>query len=178
MKYVYILGLLLCGTAAMAQTNPVSVTMNGIGEIKVGMSKKDLEKLIGVSISSKRLSDDDWSYDTVRFYHKTIHFEAILSKELDAKQEPYIAVWGITSDNNRLRTKSGISIGDDKLKVINTYEMYSINLSPANEGPDFSTKSKTQSYVTLYSDDGTRTIIFHLTRNKVTAISVAFNLGC
>jgi len=155
---------------------PALVTMNGIGDIKLGMKKVELEKLVNQNFTLPHLgSKKDESYqDTVRINYKGIEANVIFQKEYSENDKYDITVWEIKSSSPQLKTKSGIGIGDDKYKIISTYEGYVIWIMPAYENND--SKSKTKSSIWLHGDDG-KVIIFYLDQNKITAMSVTYFEG-
>jgi hypothetical protein len=178
MKYIMLLGLLLCSAIGFTQTPAVTVTMAGIGDIKVGMRQSELEKITGQPIKLKKRTGEEYYYDTIRLTHKSVPYEIMLAKETDDKERTYLAVYEIKTNSPQIKTKSGISLGDDKLKIITTYEGYSIHITPTYEGEDYNIKSKTKSTLTLNSDETNNVITFFLENNKVTAISVGIFEGC
>lgn len=161
-----------------AQNSSALVTMAGISDLKVGMKKADLEKLLSQTLSTPHLSkdNDDWYQDTVRVTYKGIDADVIFQREYGENKKFDIVVWEIKSSSNTLKTKSGISIGDDKLKIISTYPGYMIHILPGYE-KDFTIKSKTRSSIWLFGEDG-KVLVFHLTNDKVTGFSVLYSEGC
>jgi hypothetical protein len=178
MKYLPILLLLSFPAMAFAQSTPVTVTMNGIGEIKLGMKKADVEKLLNQTMKVPNLSKKDGDYyeDTVHALYKGIEVDVIFQKQYIDEKRTDIIVWGVSSKSPLLKTKSGIGIGDDKYKIISTYEGYMIYLMPEYE-KDYTVKSKTRSSVWLHGDTGGTMIIFYLYSNKVTSMSVGYDEG-
>ena len=175
MKYLPIL-LLFTGLRAFAQSAP-AVSLAGIGDIKVGMKKADLEKLTGQPVKLvKLLKKEDWERDTVNITYKDIPYQVILDKDYINENSQGFIVYEVRSNAPGLKTKSGVGIGDDKLKIVSTYQDYMIQIMPEYEN-DYTTKSKTKSTVWLFGDDG-KVIIFYLTNNKVTGFSVMYNEGC
>jgi len=153
------------------------VTMNGIGDIKLGMKKAELEKLVNQTFKLPHLSskNDDAYQDTVRINYKGMEANVMLQKEYSENDKYDIAVWEIKSSSPQLKTKSGIGIGDDKYKIVSMYEGYVIWIMPEYEN-NYSVKSKTKSSVWLHGDGG-NVIIFYLDKNKVTAMSVTYFEG-
>lgn len=160
---------------AFAQTT--TVTMSGIGDLKLGMKKTDFEKLVNQSFSLPHLSakNDDYYQDTVHINYKGMEADVIFQKQYSENEKYDIAVWEIKSNSPQLKTKSGIGIGDDKYKVISTYEGYTIWIMPEYEN-NYTVKSKTKSTIWLHGDNG-NLIIFDLDNNKVTAMHVTYFEG-
>ena len=153
------------------------VTMNGIGDIKLGMKKAQVEKLVNQTFNLPHLSSKtgDAYQDTVHINYNGLEANVMFQKEYSENDKYDIAVWEIKSNSPQLKTKSGIGIGDDKFKIISTYEGYVIWIMPEYENNN-SVKSKTKSSVWLHGDDG-NVIIFYLDKNKVTAMSVTYFEG-
>jgi hypothetical protein len=151
--------------------------MNGIGDIKLGMKKAELEKLVNQTFKLPHLSskNGDAYQDTVRINYKGMEADVMFQKEYSENDKYNIAVWEIKSSSPQLKTKSGIGIGDDKYKIISTYEGFVIWIMPEYEN-NYSTKSKTKSSVWLHGDDS-NVIIFYLDKNKVTAMGVTYFEG-
>ena len=177
MKLLSTLLLLLFSLAVIAQTiSPITVTMAGIGDIKLGMKKAEFEKLMNQSFKLPHLTSKNTDYyqDTVHINYKGMEADVMFQKEYSESDEYDIVVWEIKSNSVQLKTKSGVGIGDDKYRIISTYEGYVIWIMPEYE-KDY-TKSKTKSSVWLHSDDG-NVIIFYLDNNKVTGMSVTYFEG-
>jgi hypothetical protein len=151
--------------------------MNGIGEIRLGMTKSELEKITGQPVKLvKLLKKEDWERDTINIIYKDVPYQVILDKDYINEKSKGFIVYEVKSNSAMLKTKSGIGIGDDKLKIISTYDGYTIQIMPEYEN-DFTTKSKTRSTIWLHSEDG-KLIVFYLTNNKVTGFSVMYDEGC
>lgn len=178
MRYL-IFALLLYSISTSAQTTSYTVSMSGIAEIKVGMKKTELEKLLNQSIQLPKLSNkESYERDTVVCNFKGLDASIVFEKQGIDDKESDVVVWEVRSSHPQLKTRSGISIGDDKLKIISTYDGYTIYIMPEYEGKDYTVKSKTKSTIWLHGDESGKVIIFYLTNNKVTAMSVSFDEGC
>lgn len=178
MKWAALLVLLSFCIGTSAQTSSYTVSMSGIAEIKVGMKISELEKLINQPIKLNRLAKkDSYEMDTVTCTYNGLDATVVLQRE-EVNEKPEVVVWEVRSSNAQLKTRSGIAIGDDKLKVISTYEGYTIYIMPEYEGADYSIKSKTRSTIWLHGDESGKVIIFYLTNNKITSMSVTYDEGC
>ena len=102
-------------------------------------------------------------------------YQIVFEKDYFNEKSKGFIVYEIRTSNNSLKTKSGIGIGDDKLKVVSTYPDFMLQIMPEYENE--TTKSKTKSTVWLYGEEGT-VIIFYLTNNIITGFSVMYNEGC
>lgn len=178
MKLTSIVLLLILSIPAQAQNYSATVSMEGISDIKVGMKKAELEKLLNQSLTLPRLfqNANEYFQDTVHISYKGTEADVVFQREYSDEKRYNPIIWEVRSSSRQLKTKSGIGIGDDKLKIINAYPNYTLHLIPEYEN-DYKTKSKTKSTVWLFGDEGDRVIIFHLTHNKVTSVSVMYSEG-
>lgn len=160
---------------SFAQTTTVS--MAGIGDIKLGMKKADFENLVNQKFQLPHLTakDSDYYQDTVHINYKGMEADVMFQKEYNEKDKYDIVVWEIRSNSPQLKTKSGVGIGDDKYKIISTYEGYVIWIMPQYEN-NYTVKSKTKSSVWLHGDNAS-IIIFYLDKNKITGMSVTYFEG-
>jgi hypothetical protein len=178
MKPASIVLLLILSITTHAQNNSALVSMNGISDIKVGMKKTDLEKLLNQGFKLPHLSKNDNEYyqDTVHITYKGTEADVVFQKEYTDNKKYDIVVWEVRSSSKQLKTRAGIGIGDDKLKIIHVYQDLTIHIIPEYEN-DYKTKSRSRSSVWLFGDEGDRVIIFHLTNNKITSVSVMYSEG-
>lgn len=160
---------------SFAQTPTVS--MAGIGDIKLGMKKTEIEKLLNQKLQLPHLTakDSDYYQDTVHINYKGMEADVMFQKEYNENDKYDIVVWEVRSNSPQLKTKSGVGIGDDKYKIISTYEGYIIWIMPQYEN-DYTVKSKTKSSVWLHGDNAS-IIIFYLDNNKITGMSVTYFEG-
>ncbi len=177
MKIFPTLLLIIYTLHSHAQSNTFTVSMNGIGDIKIGMKKAELEKLLGQPVKIVHLTKkDDYNWDTVKCTYKGLNAEVILANEYVDENKNNIVVQEINSSHPQLKTPSGIGIGDDKFKILSTYDGYMIYIIPEYEN-NYTVKSKTKSSVWVHSDDAGKVIVFHLVNNKVTSMTVGYQMG-
>lgn len=151
-----------------------SVTMNGIGPFKLNMKKTELEKVLGKEIKLKNVLKENWNYDTLSYDYNNIPFTFVFDRQSIDDKNYDVVVREIKSNSTLLKTPSGITIGDDKIKIINTYEAFTIWIVPDYEN-DYTSRSKTKATIWIQSDDAGNTIQFHMNMNKVESISVTWN---
>jgi len=148
--------------------------MNGIGPFKLNMKKAEVEKILGKEIKLKNLLKEDWNYDTLSYEYNSTPFSFVFDRQSIDDKNYDVILREVKSSNPSLKTPSGITIGDDKIKIVNTYEAYTIWIVPDYEN-DYTTRSKTKSSIWVQGDDTGNTIIFHMYMNKVESISVTWN---
>lgn len=174
MRNVLTVLLVLFSVHLFAQSNSYKVTMNGIADFKIGMKKVEVEKLLNLPVKLKNLlNKEDWMMDTIAYKYKDLDLSLIFTREyLDNNNSGDIVLWGITSNSPLIKTPSGITIGDDKIRIVTTYDGYRILISPDYEN-DNTVKSKTKSSIYLYGDDNGNQIVFHLENNRIFSIQVS-----
>ncbi len=158
----------------VAQTGNYTVNMKGIADFKIGMKKTEVEKLLGQPLKLKNLLiKDEWTRDTILHKYKELDISLVFDKQFVEDNKTEIVLWQAFSSSPLIKTPSGITIGDDKIKIITTYDGYTIHIAPDYED-NFTVKSKTKSTVYLYGDEGGNQICFYLDKNKVYAIGVSY----
>ena len=166
--------LLLCIAAKLQAQQTYTVSMTGMGPFKINMKKAELEKLLGTEITLKDILKEEWNFDTLSFNYNGAPFTFVFDKLFKDDKNYDVIVREITSSAPGLKTPSGIAIGDDKIKIINAYELYTIWIVPDYE-KDYFTRSKTNTSIWVQGEESGNTIIFHLCMNKVASISVTWN---
>lgn len=158
----------------VAQTATYTVNMKGIADFKIGMKKAEVEKLLGQPVKLKNLLiKDEWTRDTILYKYKDLDISLVFDKQFIDDNKSEIVLWQAFSSSLLIKTPSGITIGDDKIKIVTTYDGYTIHIAPDYEN-NFTVKSKTKSTVYLYGDDSGNQICFYLDNNKVYAIGVSY----
>lgn len=174
MKQFLLLLFFFVTTTVYAQQT-YSVTMNGIGPFKLNMKKAEVEKVLGQQIKLKNVLKENWNYDTLSYNYNNIPFTFVFDRQsLDDEKKYDVILREVKSNSTTLKTPSGITIGDDKIKIINIYEAYTIWIVPDYEN-NYTSRSKTKATIWIQSDDAGNTIQFHMNMNKVESISVTWN---
>jgi hypothetical protein len=181
MKHTLCLFFFFVCISVTAQTNDYQVTLGGIGPFKVDMSKKEAEKLLNQTIKTPLASKkDEPGMDTVKVKWKDTDLVMVFYNRYIDEKKSEISIYTISSSSVLLKTKSGISIGDEKMKVIETYLDYSMNLwkdYETDEKGEYK-ESKTKSTIMLMGSEGAYVIYFRFENNKLVSFSVTMNEGC
>lgn len=162
-------------------TSDLQVSLSGIGPIKLGMTVAEVEKIVGQKINISLTKDTkDYIMDTISLGFKGADLKIIFYNEYTDQQKYQVAVYGIISSSPLCKTKSGISIGDDKLKIITTYDNYFMEIAPELDqvGAGELKPSKTNSTIILHGQNENGVIEFRLINNKVASFSVTIFQGC
>jgi hypothetical protein len=178
MRKIFSLLLICIATNCLAQNTDYIVSMSGIGALKPGITKAALEKVLGKKIVLKYLSDKDSGYaDTIKTKYKNIDVIIYLGRQYVDEDKQDIVMTGVRSSSPLCRTKAGIGIGDDKIKVINVYENNTLFIWPDYEDDSYTKRSKTRSVISVSADDSDNTIIIYLLNKKVVSFEVAYYEG-
>ena len=121
--------------------------------------------------------ENNYARDSANCIYNGLSLSIVFEKQ-EASNKSELVVWEVKSSHPQLKTRSGIGIGDDKLKIISTYDNYTIYIMPDYDDANFTIKSKTKSTIWLHGDESGKVIIFYMTNNKVTGMSVTYNEGC
>lgn len=158
MKKIIFLLFISIATKASAQTNDYIVTMNGIGAIKIDMKQEELEKLL----NKKILLTNPWDtisgawYDSAKIKYKNMDVRIAFERTYMDEKNFYMRITGMRTSSPLCKTKSGIRIGADKLKIIAAYEDNTLIV--------------TSDAITVRDNEDKRMIVFHLKNKKVILI--------
>jgi hypothetical protein len=179
---ILLLAIALKSTFVISQTtNDLQVSLSGIGGIRLNMSIADVEKVTGQKINSKLgKGAEDYAMDTVSVTFKGAAIQIIFYNQYTDQQKSEVSVYSITCSSASCKTKSGITIGDDKIKIVSTYDTYYMEIAPYIEdlGNEQYKPSKIKSTITIHGQDENGVIIFNLNNNKVTSFTVSVFEGC
>lgn len=181
MKYFFLVLAVAFSTTIFSQTSTDhQVSLSGIGAIRIDMSKAAVEKLINKKITLTAPKKEDYVIDTVKITYSNIELEVAFYNKYISEDKYEIAVYSVSGSSSLLKTKSSVGVGDDKIKIITTYDTYHLDVSPlyntdekGNYKPD-----KTRSTITLFGDTQPNVIIFNLESNKLISFTVSMYEGC
>ncbi len=155
---IYLVALFfnLANVTAFAQTETAVISLYGIGDLKTGITSSQLEKLIHSPI--KKLNN---SFDTIHCIYKGIDLDICLEQG----EFKIYTVDDIICNNVKIKTSSGIGIGDDPLKIFNACKNLFFCQSPQT--------ATAFSSITIYKPgESWFQIIFSLRNNKVEKIRI------
>ena len=143
----------------------------GIGPFRIGLSRAATEKLLNLKLKLPKSSPtDSYEMDTVMCNYKEMKLQLVFSRSYfgnDTAQK--LGIYSVTSSYPQIKTKSGVGIGDDKIKIVKTYELYRLDISP--EWTPESKPNPKRGTVTLYDNESPKVLIFYLDNNIITAIA-------
>jgi len=177
MKPLLLLLSLVVINTTRAQTTDYLASTGGIGPIKIGMSKVAVEKLIGSKIQLPKFAKDanNYDWDTVKCKYKDLEYEVVFSKSYFGNDTTErLGVYQLVCRSPLVKTKSGIAIGDSKIKIFETYDQYRLEYAPDWDKEHFPKRSS----VTLYDNESSNVLIFLLENGIVTGFESTIFEGC
>ena len=157
-----------------------TITKDGINDLKIGMTKQEVEKLLNqdLGMNAKKDSTGYWS-DTIQTKYKTIDVALYFERQYVSEDSGYMKLNGIETSSSLCSTNTGISIGDNKHDILPAYEENPINMGPDYEVVNDTTwvPSKTKYSINIKDGKWDRELIFHLMNNKITSIQATVIIG-
>ena len=167
MKKIFLF-LLFAVTAgsALSQKNDYTVSFDGIGKLKLGMGKAELEKLLQVKFVLKHIHVDEVYVETVqaKYLGKDVALYLMRSEDKIAVLE------SITVTDLLFKTADNTGIGTDQSTIVNKYEDQLLIIHPEySEDPTI----RNRTTIILAKIDSYRdAIIFTMVNKKVVEITV------
>ena len=156
------------------------ISKDGIGELKIGMLKKDIEKLLQESLVMKHANDtgEVWSDTAVTKYGEievTLYFQRVY----DERPTDDMELMGLGTDSPLCRTADGLGVGDDKYAILKAYEDNPITMGPENIQVNDTTWgfSKTNYSIYISDDKWDKQITFLLVDKKVSKVEAIMHMG-
>lgn len=162
--------------------NPAyTISKDGLGELKIGMTQTELEKLLGQKLTLKHANDpgDVWA-DTATAKYKDIevslYFERRYNEDEDIK---IMELFAVETTSPLCKTAAGLGIGDERADVLAAFEDNPINMGPEYEQVNDSTwaPSKIKYSINVKDDKWDRELIFHLVNKKVNSLAASIIMG-
>jgi hypothetical protein len=152
---------------AEPQNKSYAIGMSGFDSLKLGMSKAELEAMLGTSFKLQHIKVDGGASDTINTKYKGTDIVIYLNEGDDST---IATVFGIRSNDPSFKTAEGIGVGTEKAKVIDTYENNTKYIAPEME--EYPVRSKTKSMIAVVDTVETRAMLFHIIDKKVSAVEI------
>jgi hypothetical protein len=181
MRKICFLFFILAATYATAQNKDYTISMNGLGALKLGMTQAQLEEFLNQKIAlDNHLDTNNYSYeDTARLKYKGINVELEFTRSFFAPNQFHMRLIGIRASSPLCKTATGIGIGSDRLKIIADYNNYHVKIQPGYVSYYETEKGKGKSTLSVLDDaastmDGSNayTIVFYLLNKKVVSFEL------
>jgi len=164
-KICFFLLLLLCLTPIFAQqTDTEFISTMRMDHFRLGTTKAEIEAII-----NKPLVNNEYEF------------------KVTYKGSTYILVFGgsgdeaplysVKSTNTKLKTKSGVGIGSNKMHILGVYDKYNIGIWNLESNDSNIPKDKIQ-LIELHDYDARTCIWFKTVDRIVTEITVGYYEGC
>ena len=165
--------ILICSISYCQKNNYHIIDDNGIGELKIGMTQEEVEKLLKTKFTlrnalTKAISHIDTAFVTYKNMKIEVSFERYYSTDTNFVMQ----VNRLTTSSPLCKTTNGIGVGADKFTVVNKYETQRITLYPDFEDGDSNKMSKTRSGINVYYYESERYLGFSMVNKKVVSLSV------
>lgn len=157
-----------------AQNTDYIVSTAGIGPFKLGMSKAAVEKILGTKIQLPQITKDPNNYgvDTIKCKYKDFDLDVVFMKSYyGSEATERIGVSVIMSSSPLLKTKSGMAVGDDKMKIFKTYDQYRLLYLPDWD------KNPKKSEVHLYDNETANVLVFYLYEGRIAGLGAMIEYG-
>ncbi|OSZ81099.1 hypothetical protein CAP36_07635 [Chitinophagaceae bacterium IBVUCB2] len=186
MKKIWFIVFIVIGACTSAQKKEQIISMQGLGELKLGMSQAEVEKLLNEKIVLPNSLDTvTYNYqDTAKTKYKNINVQLEFNRSYYAPNVFRMRLIGIRANSPLCKTATGIGVGTDRLKIITAYDNYHVNIQPGfvnyfqtEEGPGKSTLSvldDAASTMEYWSD--AYTMVFYLLNKKVVSFELKAKL--
>lgn len=186
MKKICLSFFIMVATYASAQNKDYTISMNGLGSLKLGMTQAELEKLLNrkLPMTKNYLDTLTGSYqDTAKLTYKNIPVQLEFDRSYFAPYKFHMRLIGIRASSPLCKTATGLGVGSDRLKIITEYDNYHINIQPGYASYYQTEEGKGKSTLTILDDgastmDGSDayTMVFYLLNNKVVSFELKATL--
>jgi hypothetical protein len=158
-----------------------TITKEGIGEIKIGMTQGELEKLLKQELVLKHAKDTEevWS-DTATAKYKDMEVSLYFQKQYNEDESIRIMeLYGVNTSSPLCKTESGLGVGAKKADVLAAYDDSPVNMGPEYEQVNDSTwaPNKTKFYINILDDKYDKQLVFKLVNKKVASIEANMFIG-
>ncbi len=172
-KIISVLFFIAFVAKGSAQNADYVVDMNGIGALRIGMPRVEIEKMITQKLILKNAMDtaDSWQ-DSATAKYKNITVLLFFQRQYTADKEYYMYLTGMRTSSALCKTIKGIGMGDDKLKIIAAYKQDRLLMSPEYDDQGHAIKNN-KYLISIKNESGDRRMVFYLRNKKVESIEVS-----
>lgn len=156
------------------------LSKNGIGEIKIGMTRTEIEKLLRQSLTMWHAKDtgDTWA-DTATAKYRDLEVSLYFQRQYSETPTTEMELTGISTKSPLCKTAGGLGVGDDRNAVLAAYEDNPISMGPESVMINDSTwgLSKTNYYITISDSAWDKQITFNLVNKKIASVEASIQMG-
>lgn len=156
------------------------LSKEGIGDLKIGMLQKDIEKLLGQPLAMKHANDtgEVWMDTAIAKYHE-MELELYFQRSYIEVHKDEMELFALSTSSPLCKTADGLGIGDDRDAILAVYQDNPINMGPESYMINDSTwgLSKTNYYINVSDDKWDKQIIFLLVNKKIAKLEASLAMG-
>lgn len=159
---------------------PYTISKDGIGELKIGLSQTELEKLLGQKFNFNPQKDAaGYWQDTVISKYKELEVTLYFERQYFDEDSSRMQLAGVETSSPLCKTATGIGIGDEKSAIIAAYDDNPVDMGPAYEAVNDSTwlPSKTKYNINVKDENWDKVLTFHLLNKKVASLGASYIMG-
>lgn len=174
MKNICLLLLLFVCLQSGAQQKNYTVSMQGLGSLKLGMSQAEIEKLLNLHLVLDNHLDtiNSPTWDTAKIKYHNIPVQLEFDKNYTAPYTFHMRLIGIRASCPLCKTSSGIGIGSDKLKILAAFDNNYVYIQPGYANYFETERGKGKSTISISDDSGQYMIRYYLMNNKVVSFEL------
>jgi len=157
-----------------------TITKEGIGDLKIGMTKTAIEKMLNQSLTMKHANDtgEVWvDTATVKYadMEVTLSFQRGYSEDNSNEME----LFAVSTSSTLCKTMSGLGVGDDRDDILAAYEDNPITMGPENIMLNDTTwgLSKTNYFINVSDEKYDKQINFILVNKKIATMEASLQMG-
>jgi hypothetical protein len=157
-----------------------TITKDGIGDLKIGMSDAEVSKLLNQQFSFENNEDaPNYWQDTIKAKYKELPVSLIFSRHYVDDDSTYWDLIVISTSSPLCKTETGLGIGDEKSEIFPLYDDSPITMMPDYEQVNDSTWNPSKTKFTIYVKDANydKELVFRLTNKKITALEAGIVMG-
>jgi hypothetical protein len=156
------------------------LSKEGIGDLKIGMLQKDIEKLLDQRLAMKHANDtgEIW-VDTATAKYGDIDVELYFQRSYVEENSDQMELMALSTSSPLCKTADGLGVGDDRDAILAVYQDNPINMGPENIQINDTTwgLSKTNYYINISDDKWDKQIIFLLVNKKIARLEASLAMG-
>ncbi|MEO7923509.1 MAG: hypothetical protein ABIR30_07515 [Chitinophagaceae bacterium] len=145
------------------------VSFTGMDSLKTGMTKAELEKLLGMTIHLKHIGIDEQLTETIeaKFHGQDVSLDLASSSE-----EAIASLEGVHTKSALFKTIEGIGVGSGKEEIIRAYDQQVLILTEEDMDSTISPPGRSMVITLAKADDIHQSMYFVLVNKKVVGIGL------
>jgi hypothetical protein len=157
-----------------------TISKNGLGDLKIGMTKTEIEKMLNQSLVMMHAKDtgEIWG-DTATVKYADMDVALYFQKGYSEDHPDEMELSGLSTSSPLCKTASGIGVGDDRDDILAAYDDNPITMGPENIMLNDTTwgLSKTNYYINISDDKYDKQINFLLVNKKIARLEASLQMG-